>query len=462
MGLRDILRRARIVLVTALLSAALGQLPVAPASSASYLVDNVQMTVSSAPGTGTITLGAAVAGHQSISTAGVPNGSTVSYLATDTGNVWEVGHAIYNSSSGTLGSRTPLWGSSGANTAVSLSSAAIISLDALAEDLNLYAPLNSNYGSGFVDKFRNAEFDVWQRGTSALSASTTITAAPSYTADGWIAYAVGAAATCLRASAPSSIPELYVLECQGAASNTDIIFGQRIESYLAAPLAGQTVTVQFRYYQNSGSSQTPKVSTCYATTADTWDGGTNKFNCANNSDAATDLAATSLTACATATWCVEAYTFTVGANAINGYEVDFDCNAAFASSSVECEIGAADIRTTPGLSTGITSNPPAPELRNVQAEIDLSRRYYFAANASFSVRAFSSGSGGSGAAMWYLPYAMRAVPTMSGSSWSSLTNCTGGSIVLGTDGRTVTSTLTSSGAYGFSGTLNIGTFSAEL
>lgn len=129
------LRAVLLAVALTLGSAFIGPLALAT----SFFADNVQMTVSGAPGMGTITLGAAVSGFQSFTAASVPNGATVSYLAQDSGGVWEIGRGTYNSSASTL-TRGALWGSSGAATAVTLSSAAIISLTMIAEDMPDYVP----------------------------------------------------------------------------------------------------------------------------------------------------------------------------------------------------------------------------------------------------------------------------------------------------------------------------------
>jgi len=121
--------------------AAISALPCAAAQS--YLADNVRMSVSGAPGTGSITLGSAVAGAQSASTAGVPNGAQVSYFITDGGSNWEIGHGTYSTTGPTL-TRGALWSSAGANTAISLDSSAIVELTVLAEDFSNYASLAGN------------------------------------------------------------------------------------------------------------------------------------------------------------------------------------------------------------------------------------------------------------------------------------------------------------------------------
>jgi len=94
--------------------------------------DMAQMTVTGTPGTGTITLNAAVSGYQTFAAAGVPNGATVSYGITD-GTNWEVGRGTYTTSGTTL-TRGPIF-SSNSNAAISATSAATIRVTLLAEDL---------------------------------------------------------------------------------------------------------------------------------------------------------------------------------------------------------------------------------------------------------------------------------------------------------------------------------------
>jgi hypothetical protein len=83
-------------------------------------------------GTGTITLGSAVAGFQTFADAGVTDGDVVSYVIEDGVN-WEVGTGTYTASGTTL-SRT-VSESSNADAAISLSGTAIVFVMALAEDI---------------------------------------------------------------------------------------------------------------------------------------------------------------------------------------------------------------------------------------------------------------------------------------------------------------------------------------
>jgi hypothetical protein len=91
------------------------------------------MTVSGTPGTGDITLLAAVSGHLTLANAGVANGDVVPYAAKDGAN-WEIGTATYNTTGPKLTGRT-ITKSTNSNAAVSLTSAAEVFITPRAEDL---------------------------------------------------------------------------------------------------------------------------------------------------------------------------------------------------------------------------------------------------------------------------------------------------------------------------------------
>ena len=186
-----------------------------------------------------------------------------------------------------------------------------------------------------------------------------------YTADGWIVTPSGAPCSVVRASNNrSGANTLYGLRLIGASSVTDIQFTQRIESYIAAALAGKTVTVQAQIYNNTGGSITPTLTTKYAGSQDNWGSPT------------TDLSATNLQACANGAWTQVSYTLSVSASATNGYEFIFDFGNNFGSTSKSVIITELDIRGTPGVSTGLNANPPPPELRPVAMELQFCQRYF--------------------------------------------------------------------------------------
>lgn len=98
----------------------------------SFLADLVKVAVNGAPGTGPITLGAAVSGFRSFSDAGVPNGARVGYSVED-GTNRETGYGTYNSAAGTL-SRNLRASSTGA--LLNLSADAKVFIDASAAEFN--------------------------------------------------------------------------------------------------------------------------------------------------------------------------------------------------------------------------------------------------------------------------------------------------------------------------------------
>lgn len=91
-------------------------------------------------GTGTITLGSAVAPYLTFAQAGVPDGARVSYSILDGSNS-EVGRGVYTAAGTTL-TRGPVK-STNSNAAISLSGNAIVMIDALAED---FAPSRAVVG----------------------------------------------------------------------------------------------------------------------------------------------------------------------------------------------------------------------------------------------------------------------------------------------------------------------------
>jgi hypothetical protein len=212
---------------------------------------------------------------------------------------------------------------------------------------------------GYINKFRNGTMDVWQRGTSALPTSTSV---DTYTADGWQVQSQTVAGPCSRDIGTNGA--LFSLKCLGASGNTATLISQRIESYVAAPLAGSTVTVTFQYKQSSGSTISPSLSTCSASAQD------------NFSTCTPDLLAASLSACvsSTATWCTESYTFPVSPSASQGYKVIVNCGSGLTAVQA-CWIATPEIRVTPGVATGINSNPPPPELRPIAHELVFCQRY---------------------------------------------------------------------------------------
>jgi hypothetical protein len=265
---------------------------------------------------------------------------------------------------------------------------------------------------GFLNKFRNGTMDVWQRGTSV-----TATTSGGYTADGWIVVPSGASVTAQRASGGHLT--VYSLQVTGASGITDVIVKQRIESFIAAPLTSQTATVQARVYNNTAGSITPLLTVKHAGSADNW------------SSPVIDVNAASLQSLANGQWTQIAYTFAASSSSANGLEISFDFGNNFGSSSNTIQITEVDIRATPGVSTGLNSNPPPPELRPVAAEIGFCQRYY-AIGGSAGIPPFPSTSGNIGNLALVVtssfalsavnfPVAMRVSPTVTFATFNGTT-----------------------------------------
>lgn len=226
---------------------------------------------------------------------------------------------------------------------------------------NMAAIQGSQIG-GFINKFRNGTFDIWQRGTSG-----TITAgSPSYTADGWIVGCTGANIAWARQPFGSTLlPYNYYILLTGATSCTDAFIKQRIESVIAQQLKSSNgaATVQIRIQNNTGASLTPTLTIKHPTASDNW------------AATVTDVNAVSLqtiTNGATATVC---YTWNVQSGTENGLEITFDFGTSLNSAAKNLPIYIADVRSTPGVSIGLNSLPPAPELRPYPMELIYCQRY---------------------------------------------------------------------------------------
>jgi len=96
------------------------------------LVNRAKMTTATT-GTGTITLGSAIASYQSFAGAGVSDGDSVRYVIEDGTTDWEIGAGTYTASGTTL-TRNPSE-SSGSGGAINLSGSATIFVSAIAADI---------------------------------------------------------------------------------------------------------------------------------------------------------------------------------------------------------------------------------------------------------------------------------------------------------------------------------------
>jgi hypothetical protein len=241
-----------------------------------------------------------------------------------------------------------------------------ITVGAFDETNKLFTPylngtaLATPSAEGFVNRLRNSSLTSWFHGTAG-----TITTAGGWTAEGVYAVPTGASITWAQVTTvPTGCLTVNGVKLTGASSVSDIAVRFVLESYAAAQLAGQTVTFQLPIINNAGTSITPTIATKYPTAHDNWASST------------TDLAATNLQAVANNASGTLSYTFTVAANAVNGYEIVIDFGNNFSSAAKSVTLGGGfDLRATPGVTTGLNAAPPSPEVRDAASDIAWNRRF---------------------------------------------------------------------------------------
>lgn len=116
----------------------------------STYVNRAKVSVASAPGTGSITLGPAVAGFQTFGDAGVLNAdSTVPYVIED-GYEWEIGIGTYSSTGPTLARDTVIESSAGGTTKIDASGYAVVYNTLLAQDIGVGGTGNLEIGTSAI------------------------------------------------------------------------------------------------------------------------------------------------------------------------------------------------------------------------------------------------------------------------------------------------------------------------
>ena len=311
---------------------------------------NLRRVATTTTGTGTITLGSTVTGFKAFTDApAIPDQTWVTYAIADTSNS-EIGYGLYSTSGATL-TRNVIE-STNSNTAISLTGSAQVFITPTSGDIQS--------DTAFPNRIRNGGMDIWQRGTSAI----TITTAGAYTADGWIVLPTGASVTAAQAS--GRLLTANSLQVTGAASVTDVIIKQRIESLIAAAMTSQQVVLQAWIFNSTGGSITPTLTVKHPNSADNYAGTT------------TDVSAVNLQPCANSAWTQVMYAFTASASSANGMEISIDFSNNFSSGAKTIQLAEVDLRVAPGYPTGLTQIAPEPQFRPVHEELLFCQRYFLA------------------------------------------------------------------------------------
>jgi|SRR5262252_1508512 len=211
----------------------------------------------------------------------------------------------------------------------------------------------SNPG-GFMNRLMNGCFDIWQRGTSI---SVPGAAGYVYTADQWV-LETDQTITVTIGTGTGVGRSLNALQIGAVAGLSECFLIQFIEGNSAAVMAGRQATFQIRVRNYGSTPITPRFSTTFAAPVNDFTNLTIDFPW---TDLQTIQAGQTVTL---------AITFPVSPNAINGYTIAVN----FFTGNVA--VTDADLRTTPGLPTGLNASPPFPELRPIAVELPICQRYY--------------------------------------------------------------------------------------
>lgn len=319
---------------------------------------------------------------------------------------------------------------------------------------NLVNPLNARTTAwmGGLNKFRNANFAVAQRGTGTF----TVTTAGAYTLDGWFVTPTGA--SCTTDVTGNEALSTAALRVHGATGVTDITVKQRIESYDAAYLTNGNdtgppvtinVTVQLAITNNTGNTVTPLLTIKVPSSADNWSSGLT-----------TIVNGVSMQSVASGGHATLAYCFTSSNGQVsNGIEVTFDFGNNFGTSGQNLFFYSPDIRATPGTPVGLVSSPPLPEFINTQAQLAWCQRFFYSFGGALTANWAIGGGDNITTAATYVfqnPVPMRVAPTGitfngTASHWqNNATAVTGFAFATGTQTQlsiTASSTVLATGAY---------------
>lgn len=172
--------------------------------------------------------------------------------------------------------------------------------------------------AGRRNRLINGDFAIDQRNEGSAQ-TFTAAAAVAYTVDRWYASCTGANITGQRVV--GTAPNQYAYRFTGAASNTGLLLGQRIEAADIADLTSGDVALSLQV--KSSSLTTLPWKAYYA-------------NAANDFSAKTLIASGTITG-VSSTLASKAITFNAGANAANGIAIEFEGGALLAAQTLQIE-----------------------------------------------------------------------------------------------------------------------------
>jgi hypothetical protein len=198
----------------------------------------------------------------------------------------------------------------------------------------------------FRNRIINGNQIIDQRNSGSAGTASANTA--TYATDRWYIYSVGATCGYQRVAGPNTSD--YAIQITPASSNTNSIVAQRIENLNCLDLGSQTVTISGKVYIDNASGVTFNTNVYVASSANSSYGSLVSFSSALTSGQYVDFSGT----------------ITLGANAINGIEVDF----SFLSAA-----GKTIKLTNLQLEIGTVATPF--EHRPIGTELALCQRYFF-------------------------------------------------------------------------------------
>ena len=196
----------------------------------------------------------------------------------------------------------------------------------------------------FRNRFINGNQVIDQRNNG--SAGTASVGTITYATDRWYIYSVGATCGYQRVAGPNTAD--FAIQITPASSNTNSIVAQRIENLNCLDLSGQSVTISGKAFIDNASGVTFNTNVYVASSANSSYGSLVSFSSTLTSGQYVNFSGT----------------VTLGANAINGIEVDF----SFLSAA-----GKTIKLTNLQLEIGTVATPF--EHRPIGVELSLCQRY---------------------------------------------------------------------------------------